>query len=119
MEMVLYAIEKNGLFITNAEQLATISENNADLTGKRMIKTADGRYAIVGTRVEGGKGQIILQFLASDFAVQEQVSFGASGVQAGSDIDAGSDRRLVLLGINNFGENSVISLIKTSETGDL
>lgn len=119
MEMVLYAIEKDGLFITNAEELATISENNADLTGKRMIKTADGRYAIVGTRVEGGKGQIILQFLASDFAVQEQASFGASGVQAGSDIDAGSDRRIVLLGINNFGENSVISLIKTSETGDL
>lgn len=119
MEMVLYAIEKNGLFITNTEELATISENNADLIGKRMIKTADGRYAIVGTRIEGGNGQIILQFLSSGHAVQGQVSFGASGVQAGSDIDADNDRRIVLLGINDFGENSVISLIKTSETGDL
>jgi len=119
IEMVIHALEKDGLFITNTELLATISESNADLIGKRMIKTADGRYAIVGTRISGGSSNIFLQFLSSGITVAEQVSFGASGVQEGSDIDIGSDRRILLLGTNSFGTNSLISLIKTSETGDL
>ena len=117
--MVIHALEKDGLFITNTELLATISESNVDLIGKRMIKTADGRYAIVGTRISGGSSNIFLQFLSSGLTVAEQVSFGASGVQEGSDIDIGSDRRILLLGTNSFGTNSLISLIKTSETGDL
>ena len=119
IEMVIHALEKDGLFVKSAEQLATKSETNVDLIGKRMIKTADGRYAIVGTRVEGGNGLIFLQFLSSGYAMGEQVTFGASGVQAGYDIDVGSDRGLVLLGTNSLGSNSVLSLIKTSETGDL
>ena len=119
MEMVIHSIEKDGLFITNTEQLATISESNVDLIGKRMIKTADGGYAIVGTRVEGGNSQIFLQFFSSGYAVGEQVSFGASGVQAGYDIDVGADRGMVLLGTNSMGSSKVLSLIKTSETGDL
>lgn len=118
-EVVVYSIEKNGLFITNSEMLATISESNADLIGKRMIKTADGRYAIVGTRMMGGNGTLFLQFLTSDFTLGEQLSYGASGVQRGVDLDVTGDRGIVMLGINSFGSNSVISLIKTGETGDL
>lgn len=117
--MVIYAIEKDGLFITGTEELATISESNADLIGKRMIKTSDGRFAIVGTRVEGGNSHIFLQFLSSAYSVEEQISFGASGVQAGYDLDVGSDRGIVLLGTNNAGSNNILSLIKTSETGEL
>lgn len=119
IEMVIYALEKDGLYITNSELVATISESNADLIGKRMIKTANGRYAIVGTRVMESSTNIFLQFLSSGYTVAEQVSYGSSGVQAGSDIGIGMDRGIVLLGINSFGTNSVISLIKTSETGDL
>jgi hypothetical protein len=119
MEMVLYSIEKNGLFIINTEELATISEANADLIGNRMIKTRDGRYALVGTRMEGGDGHIILQFISSSVTVGEQRSYGATGVQAGRDVDEDPDRGIVLLGENNMGANSIISLIKTSETGDL
>jgi len=119
IEMVIYAIDKNGIFVESSEQLATKSESNADLIGKRMIKTADGRYAIVGTRVEPGDGHIFLQFLSSRYAMGEQVSFGASGVQAGYDIDVGADRGIVLLGTNDLGSSNVLSLIKTSETGDL
>ena len=118
-EMVLYSIEKNGLFVTNTAELATISEANADLIGSRMIKTSDGRYAIVGTMMEGGSGHITLQFLSSALTVGEQLSYGASGVQAGRDVDEDLDRGIVLLGENSMGANSIISLIKTRETGDL
>lgn len=119
MEMVLYSIEKNGLFITNTEELATISETGTDLIGKRMIKTSDGRFAIVGTRMEGSNGQIILQFISSGFVVAEQLTFGTTGIQDGVDMDEGLDRGILLLGTNDLGSNSIISLIKTSETGDL
>ncbi|MCK5066415.1 MAG: hypothetical protein KAR16_03205 [Bacteroidales bacterium] len=118
-EMVVHSVEKDGLFITNTELVATISESNADLIGKRMIETMDGRYAIVGTREVGGNSNIFLQFLSSGYTVEEQVSYGASGVQSGTDIDNVDDGGIVLLGTNSFGENSIISLIKTSETGDL
>ncbi len=118
-EMVLYSMEKNGLFITNTELLATISESNADLIGKRMIRTGDGSYAIVGTKVVGGNGHIILQFISSGFTVGEQYSYMGSGVQAGVDVDVNKDKGIVMLGMNIMGTNSIISLIKTSETGEL
>jgi hypothetical protein len=119
MEMVVHSIEKDGLFISNSELLATISEANADLIGKRMIATMNGKFAIVGTREVSGSSNIFLQFLSSTFIEEERMSYGASGIQSGSDIDHGKDRGIVLLGTNRFGENSIISLIKTSETGDL
>ncbi len=118
-EMVIHSIDKDGLFIKNAGLVATISESNADLMGERIVKTADGRYAIVGTRMLGSNGQMILQFLSHGYSVQEQLSYGASGIQAGRDIDLGRDRGIVLLGTNGDGSNRLITLIKTSETGDL
>ena len=68
---------------------------------------------------KGGKGQIILQFLASDFVVQEQLALEPPGFRPEVDIDDGSDRRIVSWAPTILDENSVISLIKTSETGDL
>lgn len=119
IEMVVHALEKDGLFVKSTEELATKADSNVDLLGERMIRTADRRFAIVGTRVEGGNGLIFLQFLSSGYAMQEYLSFGASGVQAGKDIDVGTDRGIVLLGTNSVGSSNVLSLIKTSETGDL
>lgn len=118
-EMMIYAVEKDGLFVTSTELLATKTEANADIIGKRMVKTKDGRYAIVGTRVMGGNSHIFLQFLSPGYTWGDQFSYGASGVQAGRDIDVAADRSIVMLGINSYDENSIISLIKTSEGGDL
>ncbi len=118
-EMVVYALEKDGLLVTSSELVATIGGSNGDLLGKRMIKTPDGRYAIVGTQETGAETQMFLQFLSSGFSVGAPISYGSSGVQAGRDIDVGADGGMVMLGINSFETNSIISLIKTSETGDL
>jgi hypothetical protein len=119
MEMVIYLIETQGFSITKSLQLATISQSNTDLTGKRFVKTADGRYAIVGTRQVSGSSEIFLQFLTSDYLVSGNVAFGASGSQTGADIEISEDGGFVILGTNGYKKHSMISLIKTSDTGDL
>jgi len=119
MEMVIYLIETEGFSITKSLQLATISQSNTDLTGRRFVKTDDGRYAIVGTRQVSGSSEIFLQFLTSDYLVSGNVSFGASGTQTGADIEISEDGGFVILGTNGYKKHSMISLIKTSDTGDL
>jgi hypothetical protein len=49
----------------------------------------------------------------------EGVSFGASGDQTGKDIKLTNDGGFVILGTNQFGGSSIISLMKTSATGDI
>jgi hypothetical protein len=118
-EIVLYSAETDGLLITNSSLLATISDGNTDLIGKKVIKTAKGDLAIVGTRAKGANSEVLLQFISSTFQVGDQVSFGASGAQTGSDIELTRDGGYIVLGTNRYGESSIISLMKTSATGDI
>ena len=118
-EMVVHRIETNGLLITKSEQVATIPASNTDLIGERFLKTDDGRYAIVGTRSAGAAQDIFLQFLGSDHAASGRIIFGGAGNQSGADIALPGEGGIVLLGTSNFEENSMISMIKTSDTGDL
>lgn len=118
-EIVLYSAETDGLLITNSSLLATISDGNTDLIGKKVIKTAKGDLAIVGTRATGENSEVLLQFISSTFQVGDQVSFGASGAQTGSDIELTRDGGYIVLGTNRYGESSIISLMKTSATGDI
>ncbi len=118
-EMVIHRIETNGPLITSSVLLTTVSEGNVNLIGRRFVKTRDGRYAIVGTRSINGTSDIFLQFLSQDYAATGQIVFGSTGDQTGADIDLSADGGLVLLGTSSYEGNSMISLIKTSETGDL
>ena len=118
-ELLLYGIETDGLLITNSSLLATISEANTDLIGKKVIKTASGNLAIAGTRREGVNSEVLLQFVSSSHQIEEQVTYGASGAQTGMDIELYDDGGFVLLGTNSYGESTVISLMKTSATGDI
>lgn len=118
-EVVLYSVSINGVSISNSQAVATIVEQNADIRGRRIIRKANGTYAIVGTRIADGDSQIFLQFLAKDLSDQGRINFGASGVQAGIDIGLSEDDGFVLLGTSGQGGSHMISLIKTSETGNL
>jgi hypothetical protein len=118
-ELVLYGIETEGLLIKNSSMLATISGGNADLIGKKVIASAKGDLAIVGTRRVGGSSEVLLQFISSSFQIENQVTYGASGIQTGSDIESTRDGGYIILGTNNYGESSIISLMKTSGTGDI
>ncbi len=119
MQTVLYGIETNGLLITNTSLNATISEQNADIIGERVIETASGNLAITGTRSVAGTSEIFLQFVSNSYHVEELVSYGASGAQIGKDIELARDGGFVMLGTNSLGGSSIISLMKTSTSGEI
>jgi hypothetical protein len=61
----------------------------------------------------------MLQFVSSSYGVQEQVTYGASGAQTGKDIELTNDSGFVVLGTNSYEGSSIISLMKTSASGDI
>ena len=118
-DMVLYGIETDGLLITGSSLLATISDGNAVLSGKKIIETTSGNLVIVGTREVNSNPEILLQFVSATHQAEEQVTFGAAGSQTGKDIELSRDGGFVLLGTNSDGVNSMISLLKTNAAGDI
>jgi hypothetical protein len=118
-ELLIYELESSGFLVTESSLLATISEANTDLIGNRIVETADGNLVIEGTRSAGGISEVFLQFISSSFQNAGLVSYGASGAQTGMDIERTSDKGFVVLGTNSTGESSIISLMKTSSTGDI
>ena len=118
-EIVVHLIETSGLLITGSFLLATINEEGSDLIAKRFIKTEDGRFAIVGTRQASGNRDIFLQFLSSGYQEAERLIYGSAGNQTGADIDLPEGGGFIMLGTNSYGANSMISLIKTGDAGDL
>lgn len=117
-EILVYAIETSGLLIRDSELLATISEIDADLYAERVVRTPDGRFAIVGTRTTSRDSDIFLQFL-QNYQIAERLVFGSSGDQTGVDIGQAKTGGLILLGSNGDERHSMISLIKTDDSGNL
>ncbi len=119
-EIVVFKVETDESTLPlNSVLLTTISESGVDLRPKGIVKTADERYAIVGTREAGGSQQIFLQFLGSDYDPEDLIIYGAAGDQSAADIVLAEDDGLVFLGTNSVEETSMISLIKTNGSGGL
>jgi hypothetical protein len=118
-EIVLYGIETEGLLISKSSLLATISDANSDLMGTRFIETSTGDLAIAGTMRRGDNSEVLLQFVSSIYEIGDQVVYGAEGAQAGTDIELAGDGGYAILGANSLGQSTVISLMKTSATGDV
>jgi hypothetical protein len=118
-EITVYMIETNGLLITKTLLLATISEIESGLIAERIIKTEDGRFAIVGTRQSNGNRDIFLQFLRPDYQPAERLIYGSAGNQTGADIALPDGGGLIMLGTNGTDRNSMMTLIKTGDVGDL
>ena len=117
-QMVLYGIETDGMFIRNSTVHATISESGTDLIGERIIDTGRG-LVIAGTRRDGSNEEILMQFVSSSYQEEEAIGFGASGAQTGKDIERTGDGGFVILGTNDHGGSSIISLMKTNANGEL
>jgi hypothetical protein len=75
--------------------------------------------AITGTRRAVDNPEVLLQFVSSSNQIEEQVTFGASGTQNGMDIELTNDGGFVVLGTNSYGGSGIISLMKTSSTGEI
>jgi hypothetical protein len=116
-EILLHLIETDGLLVKESSLLATISERDSDLYAERLVKTEAGRYAIVGTRTVGNDEDIFIQFL-QDYQVGERIVLGSTGDQSGADIGIPENGGLIILGDNYYEGNSMISLIKTDDSGN-
>ena len=116
-EILLYQVESDGLLIKNERLLATISEDDTDLVAERMVKMEGGKHAIVGTRNTGGDPDILIQFL-EDLKEDVRKTYGSGGIQQGADLAIPKNGGLVFIGDNGYEGNSMISLIKTNESGD-
>ena len=117
--MVLYGIETNGLLITGSSLLATISDGQTALSGRKVIETPSGKLVILGTREVNSNPEILMQFVSATHQAEEQLTFGAAGAQTGTDIELSGDGGFVLLGTNSDGVNGMISLLKTNAAGDI
>ena len=118
-EILLNFIETDGLLIKSWEFMTTIPEIDSDLYAERIIKIAGvGNFAIVGTRETKNNSDIFLQFLHNWQAEPTRIIFGAAGDQTGSDIEKAGDGGLIIAGSNRYGDNSMIALIKTDESGN-
>jgi len=116
-EILLYQVESAGLLVKNDRLLATISESGADLSAERLVKMKDGKYAIVGSRSADDEPEIMIQFLA-DLKEDIRKTYGSEGIQEGADIAIPENGGLVFIGDNGYEGNSMISLLKTNESGD-
>ena len=116
-EILVYQVESEGLLVKNDRLLATISEPGADLSAERMVKMKDGKYAIVGSSSADDDANIMIQFLA-DLKEDIRKTYGSAGIQEGADIAVPENGGLVFIGDNGYEGNSMISLLKTNESGD-
>ena len=118
-DMVLYGIETDGLLITGSSLLTTISDDQAVLSGRKVIESSSGKLVILGTREVNSNPEILMQFVSASHQAEELLTFGAAGAQTGTDIEISRDGGYVLLGTNSDGVNGMISLLKTNAAGDI
>jgi len=116
-EILLHLVETEGLLVKESSLLATISEADTDLIAERLVKTEAGKYAIVGTRRVAGDEDIFIQFL-ENYQIGERITLGGEGDQRGADIALSVNGGLVIAGDNAYAGSSMISLIKTDESGN-
>lgn len=117
--MLINSFATDGIFLSDPEILATISDPEADLTGSRMLKTADGRYVLTGSREDENGSQVFLYFLDPLSTGPVQVLPGGGNGTMGQDlVQTGSDGFL-LLGKNTTGDSDALTLIKTGNEGEL
>ena len=118
-DMVLYGIETDGLLITGSSLLTTISDDQAVLSGRKVIESSSGKLVILGTREVNSNPEILMQYVSASHQAEELLTFGAAGAQTGADIELSRDGGYVLLGTNSDGVNRMISLLKTNAAGDI
>jgi len=116
-EILLYQVESDGLLVKNERLLATISEPGVDLMAERLVKMEGGKHVMIGTRQSDGNADILLQFM-SDLKEDIRKTYGSGGIQEGADIAIPSKGGLVFVGENEYEGNSMVSLIRTNESGD-
>jgi hypothetical protein len=122
-EVSLYTFNVDGGMISSVDKVATISDEDADLTGEDCVINSKGEIVLFGTTVSAENSNMWLLRLGNDGVVvnddNNPAIFGTLGDQTGKALDNTYDGGLIMTGSSNIGGNSVISLIKTDAAGGL
>jgi hypothetical protein len=95
----------------------TISDSG-DLEGKAIGLKANGDIVIAADKSFGDDKNIILYLLDSEGNIEGSREYGGTGNQLAEDVLV-TDQNLVILGRNIHQGNSMITLIKTDENGNI
>lgn len=116
-EIVLYLIQTSGISVRESSKLETITDPLADLYAEKIVDQGGGRYALVGTRELDGDEDIYIQFFENG-VLSSGIVLGSTGNQKGADIAVPADGGLIIVGNTSHEENSMITLIKTDDSGN-
>lgn len=93
-------------------------DESVSLEGKSIFVKSDGSILVGANKIEGTDKNIVVYFLDNQGSVLSSKEYGGSGNQMVDDL-LFHDGSLLILGRNEFEGNSMISLIKTDENGNL
>ena len=96
-----------------------IESQEAEIYGNSICSLSTGGYAIIGSTITAGNEDIYLLITDSQGNVVNSNTFGGTGSQVGLQIQQTSDGGFIILGLNTFDNNSMITLIKTKPDGSL
>ncbi|MGC9344404.1 MAG: hypothetical protein ACP5E3_16995, partial [Bacteroidales bacterium] len=100
------------------EQWSRTISDKGDLEGKAIAVKANGDLVIVGDKSFGNDKNIILYLMDSEGNIEDTREYGSTGDQVAEDVLV-SGQNLVILGRNVDQANSMISIIKTDENGNI
>jgi len=118
-QTVLYSFTIEGDLISEAQKLATISANEIDLTGEKLVLLESGTLAIAGTSLSIENKDIFITLLDPESMEQEKLYYGVTGNQSAFDMVATPAGGMVICGSTQYEVNSMIVLMKTGADGKL
>lgn len=99
------------------EWTRTIS-GTGNLEGKAITLKNDGSIVIAADKTSGSDKNIVVYFLDSEGNVEDSKEYGGTGIQVAEDVLI-TGTHLIILGKNTHQQNSMISLIKADENGNI
>lgn len=100
------------------EQWSRTISGTGDLEGKAIAVKQNGDLVIVGDKSFGNDKNIILYLMDSEGNIEDTREYGSTGDQVAEDVLV-SGQNLVILGRNVDQANTMISIIKTDENGNI
>jgi len=101
-----------------SEQWSRFISSESNLHAKSIVLKQDGNLVVGADKVNNTDTNILVSFLNSQGNVTDSHEYGKSGDQRVEDLYI-SGGELLILGSNSYEENSMISLIKADENGNL
>lgn len=108
------------LSLQSPEWLAKLGSTNEKVVGESVRTFGDGRIAVLATRTINDNSDILIFICSSSGQVEKTIQYGGSGVaQEAHAFEITSDGGFIITGSNLLDKNSMVTLIKLNNKGEL